>query len=523
MWLMKPPMPDNFQDADERRCQSSSRQHIANFSYPRSDFVHYYPKQHSTARNSQGSDSSPPQLVEDHGSDFSVEDDPQFRTLEANPWNSWHARVEQRVKSNHPALIDSAGSREVTARGPTLARGDSSPTTPRSPVDSGSQTDEAARRVATSCQEQVLHPPRTPPKACYSLFPSTDRSPKRSPARLRTCLDGQPPGSETSPLYYDFPSPPRSRAAITSGKNNATATLRPGSSRATTPCSRHADSSAASSSDSIPLLLRSPGPTPPRSPSTRSSSESPNCSSFEVRNYSPPHNNLRNFSLSEISAQSSPSLPSLAKTQSQNHPLNHSTNSRPPVPAGIYYDRPLPPLPTERSCSPPHISVFETDSDDEEGREDDRPSSVTESTRNLARRFMHGLVHHSHHHHHRHHQPNPDGREKRLGQRSDHKRSVSDEGPPTSASAAKSKGSYSSDGGSARIGIARKLNAATGYRKGGTTAAVKAAASRGAVSMDLPRGSASPGGGVEAYGGQKAGRRKVDFFWGRILRRKGGD
>ncbi|KAL2180993.1 uncharacterized protein P884DRAFT_274837 [Thermothelomyces heterothallicus CBS 202.75] len=522
MWLMKPPMPDNFQDADERPCHSISRQHITNFSYPRSDFVHYYPKKHLTARNSQGSDSSPPQLVEDHGSDFSVEDDPQFRTLEANSWDSWHARGEQRVKSNHPALIDSAGSREVTARGPTLARGESSPTT-RSPVDSGSQTDEATRLVATSCQDQVLQSPRTPQKACYSLFPSTDPSPKRSPARLQTCLDGQPPGLETSPLYYDFPSPPRSRAAITSGKNNATVTPTPGSSRATTSCSRHAGSSAASSLDSIPLLLRSPGPTPPGSPSTRSSSESPNFSSFEVRNYSPPRNNHRNISLSEISGQSSPPLPNLANTQRQNQPRNHFTNSRPLVRAGIYYDRPLPPLPTERSSSPPHISVFETDSDDEDGGEDDRPSSITESTRNLARRFMQGLVHHSHHHHHRHHKPSPVGREKRVGQRPDHKRSVSDEGPTTSASAAKSKGSDSSDGGSARIGIAWKLNAAAGYRKGGTTAAVKAAASRGVVSMDLPRGSASPEGGVERYGGQKAGRRRVDSLWMRILRRKGGD
>ncbi|KAL2158430.1 hypothetical protein VTH06DRAFT_4478 [Thermothelomyces fergusii] len=423
MWLKKPPMQDDSHDADERRDRSNSRQQIANFSYPRSDFVHYYPKQLSTVRNSQGSDSSPPQLVEDHGSDFSYEDDSQLRALEASSWGCWHARTQQGAKSDHPALVDSAVSRQAAARGPTLACGDSSPTT-RSPADLGSQTDEPSRRVAASSQEQQDEKRNN--RAKTRLFEG-----------LNTLLKAW--GLQRGNLV---------------GFNSA------------------ATSESRVKSAALPLdwvLFR------------------------ELRLLL---NRLRIL----------------------------STNSGPLAPAAIYHDRPLPPLPAERPSSPPHISVFETDSDDEDGEGNDWPLSVAETTKSLARRFMHGLVHHSHsrHHHHHHHQ-SCDGREKGFKQCPSHKRSVSDEGPATPASPTKNKGSESADGGGARIAVARKRNAAAGSRKAGTAAEAKAAASRGAMSMDLPRDSTSPRGRVEADGGQKTGRRRVDFFWGRILRRKGED
>lgn len=145
--------------------------------------------------------------------------------------------------------------------------------------------------------------------------------------------------------------------------------------------------------------------------------------------------------------------------------------------------------------------MFETDSDDENDEDDDRAGS---EAKNFARRLMHGLVHHHLHHDH------DKQRDKVLGG-SDHKRSVSDDGP---------SGSKERTGGS-RMGISRTLNAATRYRRGGA-AAEAADSARAVVSMDLPRQQYKQQGVEEAErGGRFWSSRGSNEFLGRILRRRG--
>ncbi|KAL2198537.1 hypothetical protein P885DRAFT_32162 [Corynascus similis CBS 632.67] len=531
MWLMKPSMMDDHAMIDERRCQPVPRQqHIANFSYPRAGSIHFCPKEQPAIRSSQGSDSSPPQLVEDHGSDLSAEDDFHYRISEVNSWNSWHMREEQRREpNNYSAPIDAAGPHRDTSQGPATKREDF-PTTGNL-LDSACPSGQPARRDVSSSPVQSPRPPRTPTKTRYSLFPSPTDPSKRNFVPAQTSTTSRPPGLEASPLSHHFPSPPRFRMAAADGKNKAAAVSRPGSSRAPTPSSMHGVSIAASSSDSIPLLLRSPGPTPPHSPSTRTSSDCPKHLPFEPKGCSPQHTSLPN-SLSRTTTRSSPSLANLAQTQRQVHPPGLPTKDmHPSTPVGLYRDRPLPPLPVERCPSPPQISVFETDSDDED--DDNSQPTSPQSARNLARRFMHGLVHHNNHHNdHR-------GPDKRKGKspvlRSDHKRSISDDGSPTSSSAAATAGDkgFGADGvDDGRTGISRTLDATAKRSRiggsGGATTAIKAAASRGAVSMDLPRcaGAASAVGGEEQQAGRwegektATGKKRGDLFLGRILRRK---
>ncbi|KAK4042520.1 hypothetical protein C8A01DRAFT_13888, partial [Parachaetomium inaequale] len=537
VWLMKRSRMDNDADVCETGCQPVPKQHIANFSYPRTYFVHLYRKEQPGARDSQGSESSPPLLVEDHGSDLSAEDDSQYRVSGAELWNSWQAREEARRQSepDHRAPVDSTGTRED---GPK-----DSPTT-SGPSSSGSHSGQATRRVVVSCPEQRPHAPKLPPKVCYSLFPPPSVPPKRVPVPLQVSTVPPRPGLEPSPLSLTFPPTPISRKPIPDGKSHTTMTFKPSSPRATTPRPVHGGSIAASSSDSIPLLLRSPGPTPPDSPAaTVSSAGSPTTpSSNPMKKRPPSHTNLRNFSLSKITTRSSPSPANLAKAQRQGQPqapdlpplpnnINNNNKLPPPptTPADIY-DRPLPPLPTEkrpppkpteekeeeeeRPPTPPHISVFETDSDDDdEDGGNSRPGSG--EMKGFARRFMHGLVYHNHHHHSHHH--NHNDRKGLLGPGtgstgSEHKRSVSDEGPGTVTS--KEKKREKERGGGGRSGISRTLGAAARYRRGGAAAA-EGVAARGAVSMDLPR----EGGGRSQQIGEE--QEKGGRFWGRILRRRG--
>ncbi|KAK4157022.1 hypothetical protein C8A00DRAFT_40605 [Chaetomidium leptoderma] len=547
MWLMKRSRTGNHPEVPDIRCQPLLKQPVANFSYPRTDFIHLYRKELPGIRDSHGSESSPPPMVEDHGSDLSTEDDCQYRVTGADLWNSWHAREKEGKKPDYPALINSTPRVHETQS--PMAR--ENPQATRGPLSSGSQNRQVTRPMVVSCPEQRPHPPRPPPKGCYSLFPPPDVSHQRSLAPLQIPSVPRQPGLEPSPLSLNFPPTPSSRNIFTDAKGNAVVMFRPSSSRATTPGSVHGGSIAASSSDSIPLLLRSPGPTPPDSPSgTSSSSEAPNNPSIKpVKSRSPSHTNLRNFSLSKMTTQSSPSLANLAKTHHQQQPqppTPKTPKTRPqpttpttPTSTTALYDRPLPPLPTQMQqqqqpkppSPPPHISVFETDTDDDDDsdNEDDtgrlRPRTGGGSggggeTKNFARRFMHGLVHH-HHHLGSQHDNKKQGAEQ-------HKRSVSDEGPSTSAASGGERGS-----GGGRSGISRTLNAAARYRRGGGEA-------RAAVSMDLPRRSGGGGGGgagrlryqqvgeeLEKGGGGGGGRfwggkgGGGEMLWERILRRKG--
>ncbi|KAK4232232.1 hypothetical protein QBC38DRAFT_90253 [Podospora fimiseda] len=97
----------------------------------------------------------------------------------------------------------------------------------------------------------------------------------------------------------------------------------------------------------------------------------------------PSHMSLRNFSFSKMTTRSTPALAHQADNQTAN------TCS-----AASYMDRPLPPLPptaattttgTSHNPTPPNISVFEVDSDDED-------ESFGGESMSLARRILRGIV-----------------------------------------------------------------------------------------------------------------------------------
>lgn len=509
MWLMKRSRMDNHADVSDIQCQPLVRQHIANFSYPRTDFVHQHRKEGPSVHDSQGSGSSPPPMMEDHGSDLSAEDDCQYRVTGMDLWDSWHVREDEGKKPDYPAFNHSPAGAHETGFHQGSAKTRENPPKTRGSVSSGSQSGQANLAGVVPCSEQRHHGPPPPSKVCYSLFPTPPQKPV--PAPLPMLSIPRQSGLEPSPLSLNFPLTPSSRGTMTDVKGNAMPTSRPGSSRATTPNSAHGGGSgslhggsiATSSSDSIPLLLRSPGPTPPASPCRTSSPSDAPRYPLRLKKRTPSQTNLRNFSLSKITTRSSPALAALAKAHRQAQAQN--PQNKPLTPADLY-DRPLPPLPTERPPSPPHISVFETDSDDEDNS-DARPAGG--ETRSLARRFMKGLVHHHHNHHHHHHD---DRREKGL--RQDHKRSVSDEGPSSSKER------------SSRSGISRTLNVAR-YRRGGAVEAP----SRAAVSMDLPRERGSHAyqqvleeeekSGGRFWGGRGGGKGGGELFLGRVFRRRG--
>ncbi|KAK4125350.1 hypothetical protein N657DRAFT_365245 [Parathielavia appendiculata] len=502
MWLMKRSRMDNHAELPENRTQQLPIQHIANFSYPRTDFVHLYHRIPSDARDSRGPESSPPPMVEDHGSDMSADDDSQYLATGPDFWDSRHAREHEARKPDYPALIKpppgtQSSKPAITQENPRMS----------DPSSWGSQSSPVIRPAAVgSFSDKEAHVPQPPPKVSYSLFPPPCPAQRRPPVRSQIPSVPRQSRLEPSPHSLDFPPTPNSRSAIADGKGNAISSFGPGSPQTATPRSAHGGSIAASSSNSIPLLLRSPGPTPPDSPGgTSSSFEAPRSSDaprypVRLRTSSP---SQREFPLSKNATRSTPSLASHAKAHQQGHaPDAHDK----PLTRADLYARPLPPLPTEPPpplVSPPHVSVFEPDSDDEDEELDSRPGSG--DSKNFARRFMHGLVHHHYHHD-----------KKGKGLLPDHKRSVSDEGPSSSLE--------DRNCGSSMSGIYRTINVAR-HRRGGAVEAASAA--RCAVSMDLPRDVAGnhqdqqTAEGPERHGRFWAAKESGEMLLGKILMRKG--
>lgn len=512
--------------------------YVANFSYPRTDLVHLYRKEQPGARDSQGSESSPPPLVEDHGSDLSAAEDDlqQLPAADVKMWKKWRAKEEKLEKVERRARTNPTGYQQLAT--PPAA----SPTA-HCPPSSGSQSGQQNIRVVVPCPEQQRpQAPKPPPKGGYSLFPSASVSARRAHVPLPAPPTiPQQSGLAPSPVSPNFSFPVPLQGAI-DRRNQPVAACRPNIWTAKAPGGVHGGSIAASSSDSIPLLLRSPGPTPPHSPpGTSSSSEAPPYPFELEKRPPPPETTLRDLPpMVKKATRSSPSLANLARAQRQGQ-AQEPLPQRPPTPTDIH-DRPLPPLPSLQTAlprfpSPPNVSVFEPDTDDEDEPVKSRPSSS--EARNFARRLMHGLVHH-----HSHSPPSSPHDRRDKGQHglllADHKRSVSDEGPSTAAgssssaaagagvgagAAAKDRGSAGSGGSGGRGGFSRTLGAAARYRWGGTAASAGAeevsAPVRGAVSMDLPRERVGEEGGrgrPQQGGdeGERGGR-----FLGRLLRRKG--
>ncbi|KAL1840855.1 hypothetical protein VTJ49DRAFT_7698 [Mycothermus thermophilus] len=402
MWVRKRCVAGNDAEVTEVRYKPAPRP-VANFSYPRTDFVHLHrDRERPSTQDSQASESSAPDMAQDHGSDLSSEDE------------------------NH-----------------------------------------------------------------YHVSPQVPRDGSRG-KRL----------GEAMAFRFDGP--------------------------------EHNSSIAATSTDSIPILLPSPTSTPPGSPSNSSSSlpvrwpfQSPPqpVQTFQQhqqqqRQPSPPSTSPRKLSLSTVTSKSTPSLAILAEEQGRERDLHvdtpkfpppphpkTTTTAPPPAPAPVpvfLINRPLPPLPptaTRRPSSPtvpPLISVFEFDSDNEDDtrrrhRTSKSSSPCTDAPKSLARRFLHGLAHPHHHHRNPREDIKNRGHERKpkqtglaigsgVGRQQDHKRSASDEGP--SARSARTAG---------RSRISRTLNAASRYhspwRRGvqQDEEEEEDVPVRTAVSMDLPR------------------------------------
>lgn len=478
---------------------------MSNFSYPRTDFVHIYQPNRTHGRGSLGSDCSAPPMVEDHGSDFSTEDDHYYYIALGEFLDSFrHIQIPGEMKAEEylAQTKPTVGTPESGRDGETAMMQENMLMPPARPPSSESEKRLVSRPLNRVSPEP--HRPRTPkrpPRVSYSLFPSTD-SDKRRPAAPPLSLLKRAPGAE--------PSTQVSRRTATDAKGNPGShdiTNQPSPSRAATPHPPLGDSIAASSSDSIPLLLRdatsSPEPSPPISSgegSSRSGSPvSPRYPWLRTGRRTPSINNLRDDSLPKGSGRSSPALARLSMKYGRTQPQARDPQCQTQATANPILARPLPPLPSakeERPPSPPQVSVFETDSDDEA---DDG------GTKRFARRLMHGLVHHHHHHHH-HDDTSHGGRNRNSGF-ADHKRSASDDGPTAS----------SGKGSGGRHGISRAVHAAR-HRRAGTS---------GAVSMDLPREDyhhygqqqqqqeevATEEGAEEGNSSRSAG----EVFWGRLF------
>ncbi|KAH6630408.1 hypothetical protein B0J18DRAFT_475145 [Chaetomium sp. MPI-SDFR-AT-0129] len=500
MWPRK---GSNQADADA--AEAGSRRpvvrHVANFSYPRSDFVHLYRKEEPADRDSQASGSQPPPLVEDHGSEVSADDDSSQYRLSAsgtNIWAPWQVGEEGK-KPGGPRPMNRGSTQEADSRRVVPpSRGNT--TTRSGPRDVDRHNDRGPRRGVVSCPEQRPYPPKPPPRGHYSLFPQTGAPLGQAPE-----LSHPPAGPATRRPGLESRRSPHTDPP-TSMPRDAAAGQRPLRSSATG--SAHEGRTSATSSGSIPRSQRSEQPTPSRSPTAASflTDTSPGHASPRPPTQPTSHTNQRRFPLSKSATRSSPSLAALAHAQRLEQQSTPPPRKPPTPTTSPAVNRALPPLPSEtpstptlphdRSPSPPKVSVFEMDSDDEDGR----PRSG-EATKNFARRLMHGLVHYSH----------ADKKEKDSGAAGsvpEHKRSVSDKGPTTStmataSSAVPGRGHPQDGGGIARTRTARR---------------------RRAASVDSPTGSD----GREVVGGGRAGKEesgdaeKGGTFLGRIWKKKGG-
>lgn len=402
------------------------RSHLGNHTYPQTSHCHHSRSDQEVGRDSLGSDCSAPGMVEDHGSDVSIEDDYQYPGTQA--WESfWTMRMSNRASRGprYPALIDFP----ATTHKPTQdqedvimeeqgmlgesRRGDSEQS-----VSSGSSPSSTPKR----------HRPRTPkppPRASYTIFPPA------CPAVLPSAMASlsRPRAGSGMPLQQSSSSSLNTpRASVDRNTPSPTSSM---VSRDPTPLP-HAISQPGKVAPTIRAVPPTPTPGSPVIPFPSFSTEALIRASYQKPLPEPPIEarttsrrpslaNFRKLSLSKLSTNSSPSLAQLAKTQSQpqpqpqaqlqvrkllrpsaevitfRHPLWESTLP-PPSPSP---SRPLPPLPQSlpraqaqtqqpsiSSPDPPNFSFFDFDDSDAESTSDAPP-------RRLARKLMRGLANHN--------------------------------------------------------------------------------------------------------------------------------
>ncbi|KAK4168655.1 hypothetical protein QBC43DRAFT_104069 [Cladorrhinum sp. PSN259] len=397
----------------------SCRTMTANFSYPQTEPQSYQP-QNSDGRDSLGSNSSAPGMVEDTSSETSADADNTTSEL----WNSFFSHTNWK-RPAYPAVITEGLTTTKEGRPSTRGRTGhpaSQHNTPSpSPCSSGSersQTPKASKGYKLFPAAVAGHP-----HVRFPVPPSEDRSRKTSlqtPSSCDPLLSNDTNVTSKSSLNdYNYKS-----SAVTSPALESE--FRPSSA-----LSRR--TSEYSCEEDIPILSRDyytpphsprikgkrPVQTqPPPSPETPISplSKSPT-SPFAEKSLPGPQSQpwvssdttattkrrpsligLRNVSLSKLSTRSTPSLTHQAKSQVVKACSPLSCPVKIPISAlaaaassAAYMDRPLPPLPstaTSYNPTPPNISVFEVDSDDE----DEENSAFGSENQSFTKRLMRGLA-----------------------------------------------------------------------------------------------------------------------------------
>jgi len=535
--------------------------YVANFSYPRSNAAHFYPRVQpmlSPTRDSTASDTSIPPMVEDHGSDFSA-DEESHDCASGDLLDSFWQLKEQLDRKQEYSPQSAVAGHNWAQDEPGIFEADS-PVLPVTAVGPPKQQEQLLQRTMLRPEQrpQLL---KAAPKVTYSLFPPTKPEPQIKRQPLPPVPQRQPASLpqaealEPSPILSGTSAVPFSGkvAFVPRGDNNLPPAIAPisgseASSRVTSPISPQDYPPASSSSDSFSLILQtniSPHQSPSASPIDATS---PN----RLARYSS-LKNLRTLGLSKAKTRSSPSLAQLAKSHSDRPPQTqeparlpqdatslHSEDRKPP---------PIPLVPHRPPPTPPPVSVFETDSDDGSDK------TSRHANKSFCRRLVHGLVHPYRHHNspnrsHIRHISSPllfsHIRRGKVSGQPPHKRSVSDEGPSGFSKAFKPQTGHfvggksetnSSSGGSGVLArtIFSSMRARNNSNGGVVSAGTGAGSSvdsdvgsgeqqtplgRRAMSMDLPRRMGSDDNLLPAELREMEKERMKDKFLGRFLKRK---
>ncbi|KAK0729938.1 hypothetical protein B0H67DRAFT_547994 [Lasiosphaeris hirsuta] len=375
---------------------------MENYFCPRLDSARRHRGHRRTGRDSLGSNSSVPGMVEDHGSDVSLEDDYQYHATGTELWDPFRqarARSEASRRLPYPALIASPAGVQLNALSHTPAMERKIQQTTGGARNS--EEDEPTRSVsplpASAPRCQRPRTPRAPSRASYSIFPPVD--PERRPPALAPPLRMR--DSSLIPLQHASQSLINLQRSNVGTKINHTAHISSSSAVSLTTNPHKTVPHSAKSSFSTTTTVTNNGASTPLSPirpyPTYAGRETPSDpkplpdppAQWRTTRRRPSLTSLRKLSLSKISTQSSPALASLAQAQaeaalaelppppipeSRYQNINHfhqsswSSLSQPPYPQPT---RPLPPLPGFVPGHHPQISVFEED-DDTDGSFSDR-------------------------------------------------------------------------------------------------------------------------------------------------------
>lgn len=369
-----------------------------------------------------GSDASVPGMVDDHGSEVSVEDEYQYHATGAELWDSfWKASPRERLSRmrSYPALIKLPAGHcgyhhpHVYAQQQQQQQqraGWDHPQTPTS-YHVHEEQKEPAWPLPTPAEHQPSPTPAARiPNASWSVFPRAvaDSMGRAMQPRTSSRLGQGAPSTPTNP-----PSTARVSAHGAHASRSSLASSSPSSASTRT---------SVGTASTAPSTVASPPPSAPDHHQTRPSLA-------RTAKKRPSLGNLRKLGTTlaaSIARGGSPqtqqqyrharghSQPQLEpRAQHQHHHHRAQTRANPPVSSGPSTpttQRPAPPPPPPPPCRAPPppplppadaplVSVFEYDSDSDDAGDAD---SDDDESASFARRIVRGFAHRGRHHHHHH-------------------------------------------------------------------------------------------------------------------------